>query len=56
MPLIRAIARDVLKSNGRFSAMVLGIVKSQPFQMNMRIDAQPAAKTASANLDQTGAN
>jgi hypothetical protein len=56
MPLVRAIARDVVNSNGRFSAMVLGIVKSQPFQMNMRIDAQPATKSASANLDHTGAN
>jgi len=32
-PLVRAIARDVAKQNYRFSAMVLGIVKSAPFQM-----------------------
>jgi hypothetical protein len=56
MPLVRAIARDVMNSNGRFSAMVLGIVNSQPFQMNMRIDAQPAARTARANFDHTGVN
>jgi hypothetical protein len=56
MPLVRAITRDVLKSNGRFSAMVIGIVKSQPFQMNMRVDAQPATRSARANFDQTGAN
>ena len=56
MPLVRAIARDVLKNNGRFSAMVLGIVKSQPFQMNMRMEAYPGTTTARANVDQTGAN
>jgi hypothetical protein len=56
MPLVRAIAREVLKSNGRFSSMVLGIVKSQPFQMNMRMEAVPGTTTARANFDQTGAN
>jgi hypothetical protein len=56
MPLVRAIARDVLKNNGRFSAMVLGIVRSQPFQMNMRMEAYPGTTTARANFDQTGAN
>jgi mono/diheme cytochrome c family protein len=32
-PLIRAIARDAAKQNYRFSSIVLGIVKSAPFQM-----------------------
>jgi|SoiMethySBSTD1v2_1073268.scaffolds.fasta_scaffold03471_5 mono/diheme cytochrome c family protein len=36
MPLVRAITRDVLQNNGRFSAIVLGIVRSQPFQANMK--------------------
>jgi len=56
MPLVRAIARDVIRNNGRFSSIVLGIVKSQPFQMNMRTGAQPGTTTARANFDQTGAN
>ncbi len=46
MPLVRAIARDVIKNNGRFSSMVLGIVTSQPFQMNMRVEAVPGTTTA----------
>jgi hypothetical protein len=33
MPLVRAITRDAAKQNYRFSAIVLGIVKSTPFQM-----------------------
>jgi len=45
-PLIRAIARDAIKNNGRFSSMVLGVVRSQPFQMNTR--TEPVASTASA--------
>jgi hypothetical protein len=32
-PLVRSIARDVAKQNHRFSSLVLGIVKSAPFQM-----------------------
>ena len=35
MPLVRAITRDALKKEGKFSALVLGVVKSQPFQMRM---------------------
>ena len=36
MPLVRSIARDAAKDNNRFSAIVLAIVKSAPFQMNMK--------------------
>jgi hypothetical protein len=36
MPLVRAIARDAAGSNYRFSTVVLGIVKSAPFQMNTK--------------------
>ena len=56
MPLVRAIARDVVKNIGRFSAIVLGIVKSQPFQMNMRVEAPAGTTTARAIFDKTGAN
>ena len=42
MPLVRSIARDALRSGGRFSALVLGVVKSKPFQMNAKISDQPA--------------
>jgi mono/diheme cytochrome c family protein len=33
MPLVRSIARDSVRSNYRFSSIVMGIVKSTPFQM-----------------------
>jgi hypothetical protein len=49
MPLVRAITRDVLKNNGRLSAIVLGIVRSQPFQVNMRGEAVPGTTSARAD-------
>ena len=36
MPLVRAIAREGGKNGNRFSALVLGVVKSRPFQMNTK--------------------
>jgi hypothetical protein len=56
MPLVREIAHDVIADKGRFSAMVLGIVKSRPFQMNTVIDQAPAASTARANTETRGVN
>ena len=58
MPLVRAIARDTLKNNGRFSSLVLGVVKSKPFQMNTKIEAAGATSTASARpaADNRGVN
>jgi hypothetical protein len=43
MPLIRSIVRDAQRNNDRFSALVLGVVKSEPFQMNgkLQITAKP---------------
>jgi hypothetical protein len=38
MPTIRAIARDVDKDNQRFSAIVLGVVRSAQFQMRTKTD------------------
>ena len=38
-PMVRAIARDVAKQNYRFSTVVLGIVKSAPFQMKKAQEA-----------------
>ena len=42
MPLVRSIAREAAGSDNRFSALVLGVVKSKPFQMNMKRPAEPA--------------
>ncbi len=36
MPLMRSIVHEAAHSNYRFSSFVLGIVKSDPFQMNMK--------------------
>ena len=59
MSLVRAIARDADKTNDRFSALVLGIVKSRPFQMNTK-GAEAAAATTTArattSTEKTGAN
>ena len=41
MPASAAIVRDAAKDNNRFSAIVLGIVKSPQFQM--RVKAQERA-------------
>jgi mono/diheme cytochrome c family protein len=39
MPVIRQIVRDVAKDNNRFSAIVMGIVRSAQFQMRVKADA-----------------
>jgi Protein of unknown function (DUF1588)/Protein of unknown function (DUF1585)/Protein of unknown function (DUF1592) len=46
MPLVRAIAREAGRNNNRFSALVLAVVKSKPFQMNMKVP-EPVQQTAS---------
>jgi hypothetical protein len=38
MPTVRSIVRDSAPGKYKFSAIVLGIVKSPTFQMNMKID------------------
>ena len=38
MPVIRSIVRDVAKDDNRFSAIVLGVVKSPQFQMRVKSD------------------
>jgi hypothetical protein len=44
MPSIRKIVRDSAKDNYRFSSLVLGIVKSIPFQ-SQRVPMPPTEKT-----------
>ena len=36
MPVVRSIVRDIDKNNNKFSALVLGIIKSTPFQMRTK--------------------
>jgi hypothetical protein len=45
MPAVRGIVRDASKNNYRFSALVMAIVKSTPFQMKQ---AQAANTVADA--------
>jgi hypothetical protein len=46
MPTLRSIVRDSANSKYKFSSMMLGIVKSAPFQMNMKTteDSERAAR------------
>jgi hypothetical protein len=37
MPTIRAIIHDAVKSGDKFSSFVLGVVKSDQFQMNQKL-------------------
>jgi hypothetical protein len=41
MPAIRAIAGDAARSNHRFSALVLGVVRSPQFQMRVKAGDRP---------------
>ena len=36
MPLVRSIVHEAARDDDRFSSVVLGIVKSEPFQMNRK--------------------
>jgi len=44
MPLIRSIVRDAQRNNNKFSSLVLGVVKSEPFQMNGKLQISGNAK------------
>ena len=48
MPLIRSIVHDAERNDYRFSAFVLGVVKSDAFQMNQKLQtsAKPVHEVA----------
>jgi Protein of unknown function (DUF1585) len=46
MPLVRSIVRDSAGSNYKFSSIVLGIVKSPPFQTNMKVASNDQERAA----------
>ena len=52
MPAIRAIARDAATQDNRFSAIVLGVVKSPQFQMRVR-RVEQTGSTITAIQEQT---
>jgi Protein of unknown function (DUF1585)/Protein of unknown function (DUF1588) len=49
MPMIRAIVRDGARSNYRMSSLILGIVKSAPFSMNLNDQEEGAADARQAS-------
>jgi mono/diheme cytochrome c family protein len=51
MPLVRALARDAGRDNFRFSALVLAIVKSPPFQMNTKLAPGSGGAPSTARLE-----
>ena len=36
MPAVRAVTREAAKNDNQFSSLIVGIVKSEPFQMRMK--------------------
>ncbi len=46
-PAVRKVVRDAAKTNYKFSSIVLGIVKSVPFQMRKAAAVAPATQSAS---------
>jgi cytochrome c551/c552 len=53
MPVVRTITREAGKRDYRFSELVLGIVKSPPFQMKLKASQEPAtAVTAAARVSE----
>jgi hypothetical protein len=50
MPAVRAVTREASRNNDRFSSIVLGIVKSAPFQMKMKPGPDTGAKVETAAL------
>jgi hypothetical protein len=49
MPAVRDIVRDAAKDDYRFSALVTGIVKSEPFGMKMVPIEDKGATTTTAS-------
>jgi hypothetical protein len=43
MPVVRATVRDARAENYRFSSLILGIVRSAPFQMRTAADTPVVA-------------
>jgi hypothetical protein len=53
MPLVRSMVHDAAPGNYKFSSIVLSIVKSEPFQTNMKVAASD--KVASGTEQQRAA-
>ncbi len=52
MPTVRGIVREMARNDYRFSSLVLGIVKSAPFQMRMKKgDARPESVARAGSVE-----
>jgi hypothetical protein len=49
MPVVRGVVRDAARNDFRFSSIVLGIVKSTPFQMKVKSAPEGEAQTVTAS-------
>ena len=49
MPVVRAIVKDAAGKNDRFSSLVLGVVKSAPFQMRLKKLQDNAIQTSASS-------
>jgi len=56
MPLIRSIQREANKGGDKFSALVLAVVKSKPFQMNTKVQPANTAVTADVRTNSDKGN
>jgi hypothetical protein len=56
MPLIRSIQREANKNGNKFSALILAVVKSKPFQMNTKSVPATTSTTASARTNSDKGN
>jgi hypothetical protein len=54
MPAVRTIARDAQRDNYRFSSVVLGVVRSVPFQMRIKGAGGEGLRVASPSLGDGG--
>ena len=48
MPAVRAIVRDAARDNYRFSSIVMGIVRSAPFQMSKASETSAKLRASSS--------
>jgi hypothetical protein len=46
MPVVRSIVAEAAKDDYRFQSMILAVVNSEPFRMNMKMSAEPAIAQA----------
>ncbi len=48
MPVVRGIVQSAGRNDYRFSSLIMGIVKSEPFEMRRALDIEPAGVTTAA--------